>query len=152
MKLSRILLYSLLIFLFLWGIYFYRWIFGYLICAVIFAFILNPWVSWLERRGISRVISILIVYLGIGGVIAWSMFRVLPLLINQAENLLSLLQSSSEEGEVSLLKIAFIQGLYDRILHIHDKVPILNLPTHFVNIINGLNTALKNIPDFLLNN
>jgi len=152
MKLTRWLFYVLIFVVILGGILFYSWIFKYLISAVIFAYILNPWVCWLERHYIPRLLAILIVYILIGLSLTWGVLKVLPVLINQAHNLVDFITTSSLEGKVSLLEVPFIQNLQHKIDIINSKVPVLNLNVYFLNLINIINHNIVHIPELLVDN
>jgi predicted PurR-regulated permease PerM len=152
MKLTQIAMYILILAALAAGVFFYSWVFKYLIFAVIFAYILNPWVTWLERRHLPRIFGIMIVYLIIGFLITWGVYRVLPVIITQAQNLLALVKNSSQQGEISLLKIPFMQDILTKVDDIDAQAPILNLHYHFIRIINAMNDGLMNIPNLLLNN
>ncbi len=152
MKLTRFIFYALLLAALVAGAYFYSWVFTYLICSLVFFYILNPWVAWLERRHIPRLFGILIVYAFIGVLIAWGVIRILPVVIDQAQNLLAFIKKSSLEGELSLLKIPFMQKILTRVDVINAQVPILNLHYHFINLVTSMNKGLMNIPNLLLDN
>jgi len=152
MKLTQIVMYILILATLIAGALFYSWVFKYLICAVIFAYILNPWITWLERKHVPRLLGIFVVYLFIGFLIALGVYRLLPVIIVQAQNLLALVKSTSMQGEISLLKIPFMQNILTRVDYIDAQAPILNLHYHFIRIINSMNDGLVNIPNLLVNN
>jgi predicted PurR-regulated permease PerM len=131
---------------------FYSWVFKYLILALVFTYILNPWVNWLERKSVPRIFGILIVYSIIGLLIAWGVIRILPVIIEQAQNLLAFVKTSSSKGEITLMKIPFMQDLLHKTDNIDRQIPILNLHPHFIQIVTSLNKTLMNIPTLLINN
>lgn len=73
---------------------FYWSILATLLAGIIFAFILNPAVSYIESFGIRRVIAISIIYLFIGSSIFITMIFVIPRVISQGESILSFLGRS----------------------------------------------------------
>ena len=150
MNLAKWLLYLFVLFLIVAGIIFYSWIFKYLISAVIFTYIFNPSVCWLERRHIPRLGGILIVYSVLCILIVWSSLRIFPVIINQAQNLFDFIKSSSQKGEISLLKVPFIQTMLSRIDYFDTQVPILKLHDSFVNLIKNVNHYVMNIPQVLV--
>jgi predicted PurR-regulated permease PerM len=151
-KLARIILYLITLAVLVFGVMFYRLIGTYLILAIIFAYILNPWVSWLERRRIPRIAGILIVYLINAAFIAWALYRVLPLIVGQAQNLLAFVTAASSGGEISLTKIPIVQTIQARLTVIDAQVPILKLSENFVMVLGEINKGLINIPNLLVNN
>lgn len=152
MTLTRWISYLLLLSVVVCGAMFYSWIFKYLIGAVVFTYILNPWVNWLEKHHIPRLIAIIIVYIVIGLSLTWGVIRILPLLISQANNLLVFIKSSSVEGELSLFKVPFVQSLQQKVSLLNTKVSVLDLNKYFVDLINNLNQILINIPELLVEN
>jgi predicted PurR-regulated permease PerM len=152
MKLTRWFAYLLILAILVAGVMFYSWIFKNLFIAVIFAYIINPWVSWLERHRVPRLMGIFLVYIIMGVLITWAVLRLVPVIINEAQGLLAFLKTSSEKGEITLLKVPFIQNLQQRIDYLDIQVPILNLHDRFIDLINGIGKGMMNIPDFLVNN
>jgi predicted PurR-regulated permease PerM len=152
MNLTKLFLFLIILAVVVAGIMFYSWVFKYLIGAVIFTYIFNPSVCWLERRRIPRILGILIVYSVIGTFIAWSAIMVLPILIDQAQNLFEFIKTNSEQGEISLLKVSFVQTLLSYIDYLDSQVPILKLHDSFITIIKDLNHSVMNIPKIIVTN
>lgn len=152
MKTTRWLLYLLILAVFVAGFMFYSWIFKYLILSVIFTYIINPWICWLERHYVPRLMAIMIVYLGIAVLIAWSVIRVFPVLIEQSQSLLEFIKSASAQGEVSLLQIPLFQSIQQQIKYLDSQVPILMLHDQFINLIRTLNKTMMDIPSLIMRN
>jgi predicted PurR-regulated permease PerM len=152
MNLTKWVLFFIITCIAIAGIYFYSWIFKYLICAIIFSYIFNPSVNWLERNHVPRLIGILIIYSIIGVILVWSTVRILPVLIDQTQNLFNFIKATSQKGEISLMKIPFVQTLLFRLEYIDTQVPILKLHDNFINLIKNLNYNLMNIPQILASN
>lgn len=152
MNIAKWLLYLLILAVLTLGCYFYSWVFIYIICAVMFAYILNPWISWLERYRVPRLAGILIVYLFIGVIISWGIMRIFPLIIYQAQNLLNLIKGASEQGEVALLKVPFVTDLLSRVDYLDTQVPILKLHDQYIRIVTNINKELINVPNLLVKN
>lgn len=152
MKTTRWIFYLLFLAILIAGFLFYSWIFKYLVLAVIFTYILNPWVSWLERHHLPRLLGIVFVYVGIGLVIAWGLIRFLPVLIEQSQNLLEFIKSSSVQGEISLLQVPLFQSILQQVDYLDSQVPILMLHDRFINFITGLNKTMMDIPNLLMKN
>jgi putative permease len=72
-----------------------------LVLAFVTTYLLTPVVKFLERRGLSKQMSILIPFVGTGALIAFGIYTVLPLLAQQ----LSLLESQLPRYQVDLLNI-----------------------------------------------
>lgn len=53
------------------------------VLAVVFAFILEPGVRFLEARGLSRLVSIILVYLGVAAVVGAFLLYLIPVLVEQ---------------------------------------------------------------------
>jgi predicted PurR-regulated permease PerM len=152
MNLTKWILYSLIIVLVVCGLMFYSWIFKYLAWAVVFSYIFNPTVNWLERHRIPRLVGILLVYSFVGTILTLSIIRLLPVLVEQAQSLFNFIKTTSQQGEISLLKIPFVQTLLLRIDYLDVQVPILKLHTHFVSLVQSLNNSMMNIPQVLISN
>ncbi|MFO7659887.1 MAG: AI-2E family transporter, partial [Candidatus Cloacimonadaceae bacterium] len=149
---TRWLMYLLILAVLVAGLFFYSWIFKYLIVAVIFTYIINPWISWLERHYVPRLLGIIIVYLGMGILIAWGVIRVLPVLIEQSQSLLEFIKAASAQGEVSLLQIPLFQTIQQQVKYLDSQVPILMLHDQFINLIKLLNKTMMDIPSLFVRN
>jgi predicted PurR-regulated permease PerM len=152
MHLAKLLLYLLLLVVFVAGLYFYSWVILYIIGAIVFAYILNPWISWLERRHIPRLAGIFIVYIFIGVLISWGIMRVFPLIIMQAQNLMNFIKGASVQGDVTLLKVPFVVNLMARVDYLDTQVPFLKLHEHFIKVVTQINEEMINIPNLLVKN
>jgi len=152
MKLTRLLIYFLILAAIIGGLYFYSWVLLYIVSSVVFTYIFNPWISLLERNHIPRLLGIVIVYLTIGLVLALCISTVIPVIVYQAHNFTTFIRGASEQGDIHLLKIQFFQNILSRIDIIEAKFPILKLHDQFIKLINNLNSTLINIPGILVKN
>lgn len=152
MKIARLFLYFVIITGIVGAVFFYSWIAQYLIGAILFTYIFNPWINWLEKHYVPRLFGIFIVYAVIGLIVTWGVITFFPILINQAENLLELIQNPYRKGEISLLNVDFVRNLQLNIIQIDNHVPILKLNDNFVKLITQLNHTLMDIPGLLINN
>lgn len=87
---------------------FYWSILATLLAGIIFAFILNPAVSYLESFGIKRFLAISIIYLFIGLSIFITMIFVIPRVISQGESILSFIGRSEvvQQAMTTIPKVA----------------------------------------------
>lgn len=131
---------------------FYRWIFHYLIAAWIFSYILEPAVNYLEHKRIPRWMSVLVVYLSVGGLIAWFTSRLIPELMTQANSLISLLGHKEEVNSDILLQLPFLKGLQDYAINLDAKIPGLNLSAQFANMMDRATDFMARLPKFLVDN
>lgn len=77
--------------------------------GTVLAFILEPVVRWLEGRGLSRLMSILLVYLALGSLIAGFLVYFIPVLVRQLTLLAASLPSLTAQVQVF---IADLQSRY----------------------------------------
>jgi predicted PurR-regulated permease PerM len=152
MNWARITFYVLLGAILIAALFFYRWIFHYLIAAWVFSHILDPTVNQLEHRRIPRWLSVLLVYLSVGGLIAWFTTRLIPDLLIQANNLISILSHNEEMSSDLLLKIPFLSGLHDFALDLDGKIPGLDLGMQFSTFLDNATDFMARLPKFLVDN
>lgn len=134
------------------GLIFYRWIFSYLIASVIFSYILNPAVSFLERKHIPRWMGVLFLYLSVAGLIAWFTSRYIPDLIAQGNNLFALLSHEGGFDAETILGVPFIHGIYEYAQQLDANVPGLNVSAQMLSILDNATDFLVGLPKFLLDN
>jgi predicted PurR-regulated permease PerM len=152
MNWTKLVFYILMAMVLIAGVIFYRWIFSYLIASVIFSYILNPAVSFLERKRIPRWMGVLILYLSVAGLIAWFTSRYIPDLIAQGNNLFALLSHEGGVDSQTFLKVPFIQGIYDYAQQLDANVPGLNVSSQMLNSLDNATDFLVRLPKFLLDN
>ncbi|MFB3845133.1 MAG: AI-2E family transporter [Candidatus Cloacimonadaceae bacterium] len=152
MKLTRWIMYLVILALLIVSVMFYSWVLKYLLISIIFAYILNPWVTWLERKHIPRLLGIFMVYIVIALAIVWVILRFIPVIVNEAQGLITFLKTSSLKGDAIWSNIPFMQDLMDRVTYWDKQVPILHLQEHFINLVNAVEAAMMHIPDFLIRN
>ncbi|MCB5272120.1 MAG: AI-2E family transporter [Candidatus Cloacimonetes bacterium] len=152
MKWAKILFFILMAFIVVAAFIFYSKVFVYLIGAVIFSYILDPAVTWLEHRRIPRWLSVLFVYLTVAGLIAWFTSRMIPDIVAQANNLIAIL---SQEGGINkdiLLQVPFLHGIHEYTLSLDARIPGLNISNEFTNILDNATGFLAKLPKVLLDN
>lgn len=144
-------IYIFLIFTFLvLGVMFYSSIFAYVLVALVFAYILNPIVTALESLGLTRFLSIVVLYLGVGSLIAWGVNSVLPQVIHQAESLLAVFKASNIGPDMQLEKIPFIQDMKYSIVLLQEKIPFINLTGYFASTMLALKDFFANFPQIIM--
>lgn len=62
-------------------------IFAPVILAVVFYYLLNPIVSWLEKKGVKRLVGTSIVFIGMILLIVWGFVLLIPILVDQVTEL-----------------------------------------------------------------
>jgi len=152
MNWSKIAFYLFLGIVLLAALVFYRWIFIYLIAAMVFSYILHPAVSFLERRHIPRWLGVVMLYLTVAGLIAWFSSRYIPDLIDQGNNLFALLSHEGGLEASTILKIPFVQNVYDYALQLDAKIPGLDAGKQMLAAIDSGTDFLVKLPKFLLDN
>jgi len=134
------------------GVYFYRFVFSYLIAAMMFSYIMDPFVNWFERRKIPRWTSILIVYFLIVSLLVWFGTRLVPILSAQGNNLIELLGSDRSKSVESLLKLPLISNVNEFLQSLDNKIPNLSVQTMFTDLLQKLIVLAHQAPQLLMDN
>ncbi len=150
MKLAKWFYIIILLIVFALGIFVYRTIFSYILASLIFAYILNPAVVFLEYHGFKRVYAILVLYLGLAVLIAWGIDSLLPQIIKQAQGLFVLIKSSNVGTEMQLEKIPFIQDIKYSAISLQNKIPFINLTGYFASTMLALKDFFANFPQIIM--
>ncbi|PKN80215.1 MAG: AI-2E family transporter [Candidatus Cloacimonetes bacterium HGW-Cloacimonetes-1] len=151
MKLTTILFDIFLLAVIILAATFYKWIFSYLISAIVLSYILSPSVSWLERKRVPRWLSVVLIYLSTAGVIVWFAYRMLPDLISQGETLMNMINSDQAPAN-SMLSIPIFKSLSGSVLKLDQQIPMLNLVDNFDRLIESSKVFLSSIPKLLITN
>ncbi|HNX37609.1 MAG TPA: AI-2E family transporter [Candidatus Cloacimonadota bacterium] len=152
MNLTKVLIYLLFAVVFVLGILYYRFIFGYLAAAIMFSYLMDPFVNWFERRRIPRWLSILIVYIMILGLLIWFGLRFLPTLSHQGNSILQTLGKDQESALRTVLGLPFIKNLNDFLTNLDKQIPHLSLSSLFQEMIGKGVEIAKNLPTILMKN
>lgn len=108
--------------------------------SIIFSYVLNPIINYLEKKGIKRALAILIIYLTIIIIIIIIITAILPKLVDEFENLIDIIP-------------IYIEGIYkvfnDFYLTYISKMEVL--PKEFSKITNIFAENLNKIEDCILN-
>lgn len=83
-------------------IYPVRVIFPPLVLALIFVYVLNPVVSWLQQRGVPRVVGALLTYLLLLGALGIGLRYLIPILVEQAQEFSRSLPSLLDRAQESI--------------------------------------------------
>lgn len=131
---------------------FYSPIFSYLLISIVVAYILDPIVTWLEYKRIPRWFSIILVYLVIGGIIAWLTASYVPWLINQGNALVYDLSTTDKPVNEAVLELPVIRSIHEFAVNLDKSLPQLALSVQFENIIENARVGLSELPKVLLKN
>lgn len=114
-----------------WGLYSIRnmvfKIFGPILWAMVFAYLLNPFVVKLEKRRISRLWSVIIIYIGILSIVVLVSITITPKITKETRNLVELLPKYTNET-------------YETINHLYEKIEQLD---HFSPQLAGIKEPIK---------
>lgn len=107
--------------------------------SIIFSYVLNPVINYLERKGIKRALAILIIYLTIIIIIVFIIMAILPKLVDEFENLIDIIP-------------IYIDGIYKVFSELYLKYTskIETLPKEFNKITNIFSQNLNKIENCIL--
>lgn len=151
MNFTRVFFYLFLIAVVIMGFVFFRWVFDYLLFATVFSYILSPAVSWLERKHIPRWLAVVCVYFSIALVITWFIYRYIPTLVEEGNNLLDLIQSDGASIEY-FLTMPIIKSLHDFLASLDRQVPNMNLASSLVEFLEMAKNFLVALPKLIVDN
>lgn len=152
MNWTRVVFILLLLAVVVFAAVFFSPVLVYLLLSIVFAYILDPVISWLEYRRIPRWASVLLLYLCIGGIIAWFSIRFVPRLIQEANQFIVLLNKTDQPINQTILDLPFIRSVYDFILNLDSKIPKLELTPKFVDLVGSVTSKLGELPQLLFKN
>lgn len=92
----RTILFTVLLFIFLWFLYFIRDIIFFFFVSLLLMTILNPFVNKLSRLKIPRAVSVFAIYIAVIGVLVFVFSSLLPVIIDQTIRLVRLFPSLIE--------------------------------------------------------
>lgn len=107
--------------------------------SIVFAYIFNPLVNLMEKKGIKRLWAVLLVYLIIIGIVFVLSFSLIPKIVNEFRKLAELLPS-------------YFNELYDYFneLYINYTENIENLPPEFNAVKDAITNNLSNIQNAIV--
>ncbi|MBN2828979.1 MAG: AI-2E family transporter [Candidatus Cloacimonetes bacterium] len=150
MKLPRIFFTILMGLIIIAAFFFYQTVFRYIVLATIFAYILNPVVVFFESKGLCRVKSIVIVYIALIMIIGWSIYFLIPALIDQAYSVIDALKGTSESGGFEFDMIPIVIKMRESIAQLQAKLPMLDLDPYISQAGNLLRRFVVNAPQLLI--
>ncbi len=152
MNWTKFIFYTFLIVVLVLGVFFYRWVFANLLYAMIFSYILDPFVAWFERRRFPRWLSVLSVYLIIVGVIAWFTSRFIPDLVQQGNYLFDFFTSGEQLSGQYIISLPFVHGIYEFLQNLDARIPGLTLAPKLMELLDSANSFLAALPKLLMDN
>lgn len=132
--------------------FFYRWILPNLVYALILFYILDPFVSRLERWHLPRWLSVLVVYLVIVGLLAWFTSMFIPDLIKQGNYFFELLSRGDKLIGEYIISLPFVKSIYVFLQNLDKQIPGFMLAPKMLDIVNNTNAFLASLPKLLLDN
>jgi putative permease len=112
------------------------------VLALVVAFLLAPIVNVLERRGIPRQTAIMIPFVAAGLLIGFGIYKVLPLITQQA----NLLESQLPKYQIDLMNlVASTENRFKGFLKVYDISFTNTVNSWIVNKTAGLSSALPSI-------
>ncbi|PID28442.1 MAG: hypothetical protein CSB55_04605 [Candidatus Cloacimonadota bacterium] len=136
---------------------FLLWVYGkiipYIISGFLFAYILNPVVSFLERKGFKRISGILLIYLLLAIFIFLLSFYFIPMLFNQIQNLASNLSDffSDADWQNKLKKIPFLEKIMPLIRKMENRLDFIDFDSYRQNTVDYISNRVQNLPAVLMN-
>lgn len=152
MNWTKLIFYLFILVILVLGVFFYRWVFANLLYAMIFSYILDPFVAWFERRHFPRWLSVLSVYLIIIGVIAWFTSRFIPDLVQQGNYLFDFFSSGEQLSGQYIVNLPFVRGIYVFLQNLDSQIPGLALAPKLLEILDSANSFLATLPKLLMDN
>lgn len=152
MNWTKILFYLVLALAVVMALYFYSRIFSYVALALVLSYLLDPLVSWVERRHVPRWLSVLSVYLAIIGALTWLSVRFVPDLLRQGRELMELMQSGVPGGENLLVTLPLIRDIYQFLINLDRQLPSLDLASQFITLLDSAQLFLTKLPETIINN
>ncbi|MDD4309281.1 MAG: AI-2E family transporter [Candidatus Cloacimonetes bacterium] len=152
MNWTKLIFYIFLLAVIVLGAFFYRWVFSNLLYAMVFSYILDPFVSWFERRHFPRWLSVLSVYAFIIGIAAWFTSRYIPDLVMQGNYLFDWFKSGQQLNGEYIVNLPFVHGIYVFLADLDAQIPGLALAPELVEILDNASAFLASIPKLLMDN
>ncbi len=152
MNWTRIFFFLLIAVVIIFCLLFYSPVLAYLLLSIVFSYILDPLVTWLEFKKIPRWLSVILVYIVIAGLIVWLSATYIPRFIEQGNQLIALLEKTDKPLNETILGLPFINTIQGYLRFIDVRIPQMNLQTQFTQLIETGITRLGEIPSVLVKN
>ena len=152
MNWTKLIFFTFLAAVLVLAVFFYRWIFANLMYSIVFFYILDPFVSWFERRHIPRWLGVISIYLIIAGIIAWFTARFIPDLVQQGNYLFDWFKSGEQLSSQYLINLPFIHGTYVFLQDLDSQIAGLALAPKLIELLDSGLSFLATIPKLLMDN
>lgn len=149
---TKILFYLVLLAALGFGIWFYSYVFGYLIAALVLAYILDPLVNAVERLRLPRWLAVLSVYVIISGAIALLVALFAPSLYEQGAQVISLLQEDSSGATNPLVELPLLKDIHLILIDLDTRIPVLDLANEYVKFMDLVVGHLVELPKTIMQN
>ncbi len=123
-KALRLVFYGFMLILIVLGILFYARVFSYLIAGVIFAYLLKPLTTMLESWRINRLVAIIIVYSLFVLIIFAGVWFLIPVVIEQAQEIGASLKDFMQQDEPGLSRLKIFEYIDNFFGKIENKLGI----------------------------
>lgn len=134
------------------ALFFYRQVFGHLIIAIIFSYILDPAVSWLEHKQVPRLWGVITIYLFLAGLLAIFSVRTIPVFVKQANSLIDILKQDGNINAQLFLRIPIIENIYQYAQSLDAQVPGFKLADQMIAFLDSIRGYMARMPKFLMDN
>ncbi|NLO44373.1 MAG: AI-2E family transporter [Candidatus Cloacimonetes bacterium] len=134
------------------ALFFYRQVLGHLIIAIIFSYILDPAVSWLEHKKVPRLWGVITIYLFLAGLLAILSVRTIPVFIKQANNLIDIFKQDGNINAELFLRIPIIENIFQYAQSLDAQVPGFKLADQMIAFLDSVRGYMARMPKFLIDN
>ncbi|HHV37306.1 MAG TPA: AI-2E family transporter [Candidatus Cloacimonetes bacterium] len=152
MNWAKIAFRTLVTLMILAALFFYRQVLGHLIIAVIFSYILDPAVCWLEHKHVPRLWGVLTIYLLLAGAITFFSVRTIPAFMKQANSFIDILKQDGNLNAQLFLRIPIIENIYQYAENLDAQVPGFRLAEQMVAFLDSIRDYMARLPKFLMDN
>lgn len=152
MNWTRTLFYLLVAAVLAATVFFYRWVLSYLLLSMVFTYVLDPFVSWFERRHLPRWLSVLAVYSVIAGFLATLSALFLPDLIRQGNSLFALLSADQDSAAERIASLPLISDINYFLQNLDRQIPQLALSPQFIGLLESGRDFLSKLPKLVIDN
>jgi predicted PurR-regulated permease PerM len=134
------------------GLIFYWPVLAYLLISVVLSYILDPIVTWCEYKRVPRWLSSLLLFVVIGGLLAWLAITYVPHLVQQGNQVFTLISQSDQPLKQTILELPVVSSLHDLIQRLDQSVPQLDILSRFEGLIATGIDKVGELPDVLMKN
>lgn len=131
---------------------FYSPILAYLLISVVVSYIFDPVITWAEYRKIPRWLSTLLVFLAIGGLLAWLVATYIPQVVQQGNQFMALLEKTDKPLNQMIQELPVFRSVNDFVGRVDHSVPQIGLQAKFDELIAIGTAKLREVPQVLFRN